>query len=155
MDRNKKEQASGIFLLLFSVFVCFFSYKLSIGDIHNPGGGFFPFYLGIILALLSIINIAKAIVRRKGALNATEASGAGINWKNIIVTVVVLFGYPPLLGILGFPLSTFLFTVIFLRFIEPQRWTVVLGTGGAVTLFFYVVFQYWLKIQFPAGIFGV
>lgn len=155
MDQNKKEQVSSIFLLLFSVFICFFSYKLSIGSIHNPGGGFFPFYLGIILGLLSIKNLTKAIAQRKIAVETTKTSDAGINWKNIIVTCVVLFFYPLLLSILGFPISTFLFTVLFLRLIEPQRWPVVLGTGGAVAIVFYFIFQYWLKIQFPTGIFGV
>ena len=154
MEQNKKEQVSSIFLLLFSAFICFFSYKLSIGSIHNPGGGFFPFYLGIILALLSINNFVKAIAQRKRPVKIIKASAAGINWQNIILTIVVLFSYPLLLDILGFPISTFLFTVLFLRFIEPQRWSVVLGTGSAVTIVFYVVFQYWLKIQFPAGLFG-
>ena len=155
MDHNKKEQVSSIFLFLFSAFICFFSFKLSIGSIHNPGGGFFPFYLGIILGLLSIKNFTKAIAQRKSAIKTIKTSDAGINWKNIIVTCVVLFCYPLLLGLLGFPVSTFLFTALFLRFIEPQRWSVVLGTGGAVTIVFYFVFQYWLKIQFPSGIFGV
>ncbi|MFH1672835.1 MAG: tripartite tricarboxylate transporter TctB family protein [Pseudomonadota bacterium] len=155
MDHNKKEQISSMFLLLFSVFICFFSYKLSIGSIHNPGGGFFPFYLGIILSLLSIKNFTKAIAQRKIAIKTIKTPDTGINWKNIIFTVVVLFSYPLLLGILGFPISTFLFTALFLRFVEPQRWSVVLGTGGAVTIVFYFVFQYWLKIQFPSGILGV
>ena len=155
MDQNKKEQVSSLFLFLFSVFICFFSFNLSIGSIHNPGGGFFPFYLGIILGLLSIKHFTKAIARKKPAIETIKTLDAGINWKNIIVTCVVLFCYPLLLGILGFPVSTFLFTALFLRFIEPQRWPVVLGTGGAVTIVFYFVFQYWLKIQFPSGIFGI
>ena len=155
MDPNKKEQVSSICLFLFSAFICFFSFKLSIGSIHNPGGGFFPFYLGIILGLLSIKNFTKAIAQRKSVIKTIKTSDAGINWKNILVTCVVLFCYPLLLGLLGFPVSTFLFTALFLRFIEPQRWSVVLGTGGAVTIVFYFVFQVWLKIQFPSGIFGV
>lgn len=155
MDHNKKEQISSIFFLLFSVFICFFSYKLSIGSIKNPGAGFFPFYLGIILGLLSINNFAKAIAQTKKAVETIMTLDTDINWKNIIFTVVVLFSYPLLLDILGFLLSTFLFTVLFLRFINPQRWLVVLGMGGAVAIIFYFVFQYWLKIQFPSGIFGV
>ena len=155
MDRNRKEQVSSLFLFLFSVLICFFSYKLSIGSIHNPGGGFFPFYLGIILGLLSIGHFAKAIARKRPAIVTVKTLGPGINWKNIIITVVALFSYPLLLGILGFPVSTFLFTALFLRFIEPKRWAVVLGTGGAVAVISYLVFQYWLKIQFPSGVFGV
>jgi putative tricarboxylic transport membrane protein len=158
MDHNKKEQISSIFLLLFSIFICFFSYKLSIGSINSPGAGFFPFYLGIILGLLSINNFTKAIkaiAHTKIAIETIKTLDTDINWKNIIFTVVVLFSYPLLLDILGFSVSTFLFIALFLRFIEPQRWLVVLGMGGAVAIVFYFVFQYWLKIQFPSGIFGV
>ena len=117
--------------------------------------GFFPFYMGIILALLSIKNLTKAIAQRKIATDV-KTSGEDINWKNIIVTVVVLFCFPLFLDFLGFSLSVFFFTAFFLRFINPpQRWSVVLGMGGAVAIVFYLVFQYWLKIQFPSGIFGV
>jgi putative tricarboxylic transport membrane protein len=155
MDNKKKEQISSIFLLLFSVFICFFSYKLSIGSINSPGAGFFPFYLGIILGLLSIRNFTKAVAQGMTAIETIKTLDTDINWKNIIFTVVVLFSYPVMLNIFGFLVSTFLFTSLFLRFINPQRWLVVLGMGGAVAIIFYFVFQYWLKIQFPSGIFGV
>lgn len=155
MDHDKKEKISSVFFLLFSGFICFFSYKLSMGSINNPGMGFFPFYLGIILGLLSINNFTKAVAKRKKELETIKASDNDINWKNIIITVVVLFSYPLLLDVLGFPLSTFLFTAFFLRFIGLQRWLVVLGTGAAAAIIFYCIFQYWLKIQFPPGILGI
>jgi putative tricarboxylic transport membrane protein len=155
MDGNKKEQISSLLLLLFSIFLCIFSYKLSVGSLNNPQEGFFPFYLGIILGLLSIRNFTKAVVRRKIAIEKIKTLGIDINWKNIIITIIVLFSYPLLLNILGFLASTFLFTVLFLRLINPQRWLVVLGMGGSVAIIFYFIFQYWLKVQFPSGIFGV
>jgi len=156
IDHNKKEQISSLFLLLFSGFICFFSYKLSMGSIHNPGVGFFPFYMGIILGLLSIRNFIKAVAQRKIAIEIIKTLNNNINWKNIIITVVVLFSFPLLLKILGFLVSSFLFIAFFLRFTKPsQRWLVVLGMGGAVAISFYFIFQYWLKIQFPPGIFGI
>jgi hypothetical protein len=155
MDHIKKEKISSIFLFLFSIFICFFSYKLSLGSIHSPDAGFFPFYLGIILGLLSLNNFIKAFAQRKAPTETIKTSYSNINWSNIIITVVILFAYPLMLHILGFPLSTFLFTALFLRFINPQRWVVVLGTGGAVAIIFYLFFSLWLKIQFPSGIFGI
>ncbi len=156
MDHNKKEEISSIFWLLFSVFICFFSYKLSIGSLRKPSSGFLPFYMGIILGFLSIGNFTKAIVQRKIAIEKIRTLDTDINWKNIIITVVVLFSFPLLLNILGFLASTFVFISFFLRFINPpQRWLVVLGMGGAVAIIFYFIFQYWLKIQFPSGIFGI
>ena len=117
--------------------------------------GFFPFYMGIILGLLSINNFTQAVRQRKIATEATKTVDKDINWKNITMTVVVLFSYPLLLKILGFPGSVFFFTAFFLRFIKPpQKWGVVLGVGGGVAIVFYFIFQYWLKIQFPSSIFG-
>jgi putative tricarboxylic transport membrane protein len=155
MDDNKMEQISSILLLLFSVFICFFSYKLSIGSVRNPNAGFFPFYLGITLGLLSINNFMRAIAQTKKSIDTIKTLHNDISWKNIIFTIFVLFSYPLLLETFGFLVSTFLFIALFLRFIEPQRWLIILGVGGAVAIIFYFVFQYWLKIQFPLGIFGV
>ena len=155
MDQNKKEQISSIILILFSAFFCFFSYQISIGSLRVPGGGFFPFYLGAILGLLSIANLAKAIVQGKKSAAKGETSKEGINWRNVIIVLVALFSYPALLNILGFLPVTFIFTACFLRFIEPQRWPVVLGLGGGIAVVSYLIFQYWLKVQFPTGILGI
>ncbi len=155
MDPNKKEQISSIFLLLFSAFICFFSYHFSIGSLRAPGSGFFPFFLAAILGLLSIVNLWKAILRRKAAVEKEKPPEGGINWKNIILVVVGLLLYPLLLDFLGFLLVTFVFTAFFLRFIEPQKWRIVLGMGSGIAIIFYLIFQYWLKIQFPSGIFGI
>ena len=155
MVQNKKEKISSISLILFSIFICFFSYQISIGSLRAPGSGFFPFFLGVILALLSLANLAKAIAKSKKGEEKREAPGTEISWKNIILVLIALFSYPMLLDIVGFLPTTFLFTACFLRFIEPQRWTVVLGLGGGIAVVSYLIFQYWLKIQFPSGIFGI
>lgn len=152
MDLNKKEQISSIFLLLFSLFICFYSYTYSIGSLRKPEEGFFPFFAGVILGLLALINLTKAISPRKTTQERIEPLETGVNWKNIIVALVVLFSYPLLLDILGFLPVTFLFVVCFLRFIEPQRWSVVFSMAGMAAAIFYLIFQYWLKIQFPPGI---
>lgn len=155
MADRTKERISSISLLLFSVFICFFSYRLSLGAITSPGPGFFPFYTGIILGLLSINAFAKTVAHQQIVIDRTKAVDTAINWRNIIFTVLVLFCFPLILYIFGFLISTFLFTILFLRFINPQRWWVVVGMGGAVASISYFVFQYWLKIQFPSGILGI
>jgi len=101
------------------------------------------------------VNLSKATLQRKRAVEKEKASENGINWKNIILVLVGLFFYPILLGLLGFLLVTFIFTAFFLRFVDPQKWAVVLGMGGGIAVISYLIFQYWLKIQFPTGIFGI
>ncbi len=155
MRENTKEQISSLCVFLFAVCVCFLSYRLSVGSVKSPGPGFFPFYLGAILCLLSINVFAHAVAKRRAAVEREEGVAARINWKNICLTVILLALYPTLLHVLGFLGATFVLTALFLRFISAYRWSVVWGVGVAVAIISYLVFQYWLSIQFPAGIFGM
>ena len=116
---------------------------------------FFPFLGGVILGLLSLLNLLKAIIKKKVIMEKVESLKSKINWRSIILTLIILFAYPFFLGFIGFVPITFLFFAILLRLIEPQKWSIVLGGASLAAIISYFVFQYWLKIQFPTGIFGI
>jgi hypothetical protein len=78
-----------------------------------------------------------------------------MNWLNIILTLAILFAFPFLLDLIGFAPTTFIFFAFLLRFIEPQRWFIILGGAGAAAVFSYFIFQFWLKIKFPIGMLGI
>ena len=152
---QNKDMLSSLLLFVFSVLVCVGSYRYSIGTLHKPGPGFFPFCGSLILGLLSFLNFLKVTIKRKKGIEEGESVTSGKSWKNIILTLVVLFAYPSFLPVIGFVLTTFLFIVVLLRFVEPKRWSIVLRVAIGVTTISYFIFQYWLKIQFPKGIFGI
>ena len=152
MDLRKKDQLSSFFWLGFSVIFCMASIRLSLGPAHQPGPGFFPFLGGSILGVLSLVNFLRSL---KKVASKAESSKSPIHWKNIILTLAILFAFPFLLDWIGFAPSTFLFFVFLLRSIEPQRWAIVFGGSATATLLLFFVFQFWLKIKFPVGIFGI
>ncbi|MBI4537655.1 MAG: tripartite tricarboxylate transporter TctB family protein [candidate division NC10 bacterium] len=154
MDPEREEQFTSLFLTVFSAGICFSSYHIGIGTLHVPGSGFFPFWGGIALGLLSLANFLVATTKRRRAIRQVASSRNGVSWKNLLLTFAFLFAYPVVLNLFGFPLSTFVFFFLFLRVIEPQKWSIVLGLSAAAALLTYAVFQYSLKVQFPAGIFG-
>ena len=144
-----------LFWLLFSIIFCIGAINLSLGSIHKPGPGLFPFLSGAVLALLSFIDLL-AVLRRKWRISGeSESPKEPVKWRNIILTLAVLFAFPWLLDLIGLAPALFVFFVVLLRFVEPQSWPVILGgsAGGAVIV--SLVFQGWLKIQFPIGIFGI
>ena len=51
---KKADQWSGLVLLILAGFICSGSIFLPYGNIHNPGPGFFPLWLGIILGAMAI-----------------------------------------------------------------------------------------------------
>lgn len=151
MDERRKDQLSSLFWFALAVIFCLASIRLSLGTLHQPGSGFFPFLGGSILGLLSLINFLKSL---KGETSEAESPKPSIRWKNILVTLAILFSFPFLLEFMGFAFATFLFFVLLLRLIEPQRWAVVLGGSAGATGLLYIVLEFWLKIHFPEGFLG-
>ena len=75
--------------------------------------------------------------------------------KKLLLALVALFTYVLVLKYLGFVLTTFLFMVFLLRFIEPQRWIVVFTAAILTSGIAYLIFNLWLKVQLPRGILGI
>ena len=63
---KKCDQWSGLFLLLVAVLICWGSLRMPYGSLHNPGPGFYPFWLGILLAGMSLGLIVEASVHLTG-----------------------------------------------------------------------------------------
>jgi hypothetical protein len=55
---------------------------------------------------------------------------------------------------LGFVLTTFLLLSFLLGWIERANWTRSLGVATAAALGSFAIFELWLKIRLPKGIFG-
>ena len=57
---SKADRISGIFWLLFSVFVSIESYRLGLGNLHQPGPGFIFFWTAVAMGVLSIAVFVRA-----------------------------------------------------------------------------------------------
>lgn len=155
MDIRTGDRGSSAFFLALALIVCWASYRLSIGTLEQPGSGFFPFLGGGALAVLSAVNLIKALRKDRGPEPAAKSAAQPINWKNILLALAILAAFPFLLEILGFAPTTFVFFVLLLRLIEPQKWIVTLGFSLAAAVSFHLLFQVWIKMKFPIGVFGI
>lgn len=131
-------------------------YRLFKGGI--PGAGFLPFMAGIILIALSLVVLISALRVRRS--DVRKESGDTFfphpnSWKKVSVALGALLAYWIVLEHLGFLIATFFFLVFLLRFIEPQKWPLTLSTAFLATTFCYALFNLWLKVQLPKGIWGM
>jgi len=153
VNKREKDQISALLGVAIAVGICFGSIKLSLGEYHKPGPGFFPFLLGSALGAISILIFFQTFKKM------TVDEGKPF-WPNpqrslkMTYILIALILYALAMNYLGFPLSTLLFLGFLLKAVEPQRWSVVLSGSILGTIFFYGVFQYWLDIPFPSGILG-
>lgn len=132
---------------------CVGSYRLpvGIGSLSDPGPGFFPFWAGIIMGILSFVAYMKAL-RIKG-----EDIGPWYSrerWRKVLLILAIITGYALVLETLGFVLSTFLLLFTLFKLVENQRWWFAVGGSLVVAIASFGVFDRWLKLQLPKGFWG-
>jgi putative tricarboxylic transport membrane protein len=120
---------------------------LTVGTLSQPGPGFFPFLGGVVLGLLSLIQLLKSIKTRD------SISLPGLKSPKFLLAIGATLAYLLLLEQIGFVTITFLFLFLLFR-LEYKRWVIstALALAGAVSS--YALFRLWLKTQLPAGPFG-
>lgn len=142
---------SGSFWLLLSILICIESYRLGIGSFHAPGTGFFPFWVGMVFGMLSLLLLILTFIREGKRVGITEK----VQWRSIILVLASLFLYAVVLEKIGFVVSTLLFIGALLMIIERKKWHIVVIIAILSTLTFYIVFQVWLQSNLPKGILGL
>src|SRR6266850_6353427 len=142
-----RDLVSGLFWLAVAIFAVLQGLSLNLGNLNRPGPGFFPFWGGVVLGVLSVVLIVRALRR--------VAAGPRIrpeSWKPLVV-VGALLAYLLLLEPLGFVTVTFLFLLLLFR-IEQRCWAFSAASAAMGTLASYLLFQVWLKTQLPTGPLG-
>ena len=143
-----KDLASSLFWLAIAIFFSLEGFiNLKLGSLRSPGPGFFPFWGGVVLGLLSLVLLLSSL-KNMGTLSLSVLKSS----KLLLVTGALL-AYLLLLETFGFMTITFLFLFLLFR-MEYRGWvfSAVTALIGAVSS--YALFQLWLKTQLPAGPFG-
>jgi putative tricarboxylic transport membrane protein len=138
------------FWVALSILACFGAIRLGVGRATEPGSGFIFFWSGLILAVLSLVAFAESL---RDGVEANPAIGA-LNWRKIVLVLLALLLYAFSLERVGFVLTTFLLLSFLLGLIEDIHWGKSLGIASVAAAGSYAMFELWLKIRLPHGIFG-
>jgi putative tricarboxylic transport membrane protein len=150
---SKADRISGIFWLLFSVFISIESYRLGLGTLHQPGPGFILFWTGVAMGVLSMAVFVRAWSGKKTGEPESPIFGKE-NVLKIVLVILSLFLYAFFMETLGFIPITLLLFIFLLGMIEKKRWGFAIMVSVAVTGASYLVFEIWLKSQLPKGLLG-
>src|SRR6266540_1165849 len=126
-----RDLISGLFWLAIAIFFSIEGFThLKLGTLHQPGPGFFPFWGGVVLGLLSLVLLATSL-RRRAAIALS-----GLRSPRLLVVTAALLGYVVLLERLGFGTVTLLFLLLLFR-LERRGWVLsaVSALVGAVACY--------------------
>ena len=150
---SRADRISGFFWLFFAILVCIESYRLGLGNLHQPGPGFLFFYASIALGLMSLVVLIRAWMDKKAAETKLTIFG-GQNVSKIVLVLISVFLYAIFMETVGFILVTLLLFIFLLGFIEKKKWWYTLFVSVVVTVIAYLIFEVWLKSQLPRGFLG-
>lgn len=152
---KKADQWSGLALLILAGFICWGSAFLPYGNIHNPGPGFFPLWLGIILGAMAVGLVLRTTRQKEGAKALRDILAEKVRWEKILFVLMGLVLYGSLMNFLGYLIVTFLLMAFLLRYIEPHPWKSVIGWTLLGSVGSYLVFEVWMKLRLPKGFLGI
>jgi putative tricarboxylic transport membrane protein len=152
--RKNNSWLVNLFWIGIGAYVFLQAYSLGIGKLHQPGPGFIFFGAGLLLAGLSAIEMILRFSTGRVTLESKPDGWTGIRWSKIFFVLAAMAGYIFFLNGLGFLLSTFLLMVFLFKGIEPTKWWIAVTAGVITTLLSYWVFEVWLTIPFPRGLFN-
>jgi putative tricarboxylic transport membrane protein len=151
---KRYDRICSLLCLIIAAIVIWQSAVIPMGRVNKPGPGFLPFWVAVILALLSAFLWMEAGLRKAPSVPVQFLSGEG-RWPSVLLTAVSLLAYAFLIETLGFIISTLILLFFLFRFVGNQKWWVVFTETVLVTLVTHLIFKVGLKVQLPAGLFRI
>jgi putative tricarboxylic transport membrane protein len=141
------ERIAAAFFIFLGVAAAALAYRMGFGNLHQPGPGFFPFWLSAFLATLGFIYFLTI----PGSDSKPGRLWERGVWVRPFLAALVMFVFAVLMGELGFFSATFLLFLAWLIIIEREKWLTICLVSIIGTLSFYLVFTVFLKVPLPRG----
>ena len=147
---RRAETTCAIILLLLAGLVAREAVRLDIGwgDI-GPKGGFFPFWLSVLLALSSLKILVSSLF---GHDSDSEKPFITRNQLRLVLTVLLpIVLIVPSITVVGFYLTAFLYLFLYIWLTGKKPWFVVLSMSVLFPVAIYLIFEKWFLILLPKG----
>ena len=115
----------------------------------GPRPGYFPFYVGLLICIASLINFARALAIR-GEKNKTFVERGQL--RMVLTVLIPTAIYAALVTWIGIYVSSVLFIAFFMLWLGKYAWWKAAGASILTMVFFYMVFEIWFKVPLPKGI---
>lgn len=142
--RNQKDFAAGLIYLVAGAGFSLGALNYKIGEAARMGPGWFPFWVGVLLALLGLLVVFKAV---RPAASADPLQRPDLRAMGWILGSVVLFGL--LLQPLGLVLALVALVLVSSRGSHEFRWMGALINTVVLILFSAGVFIQGINLQIP------
>ena len=129
--------------------VVYDSYRLgSKWGSDGPQSGYFPFYIGLLICISSVINFAQALMARRMDPEIFVAWGP---FKLVLTVLIPAAVYVLGVKYIGIYLASAIYIAIFMAWLGKYSWLRSIAVGVAVNVSFFLMFEVWFKVPLYKG----
>ena len=136
-----------IAILLFAAIVMYGAWMAGINwGAEGPRAGFFPFYVGLAIALASVVNLWRAF--------ASDGRPLFADWgqlRQVMSVVIPTAVYVALVPWLGLYAASFLLIAAFMKWLGKYSWILTLAVAIGVPVLAFLMFEKWFLVPLPKG----
>lgn len=143
-----------------SIFL-FDSVRLGFGwqEGQGPAAGYFPFYIALIMAIASLVNLVRAAVSSDSGFaepaTTVQAFGRVLTVLGPALVYVALIGGigvgPIAVPALGIYVASAIFIIAFMLMFGGEGIVKSVLVGIGIPLFFFFIFEKWFLVPLPKG----
>ena len=136
-----------LFVLALGAITMIGSLQVGIGwGEEGPKSGFFPFWIGLLVVLASVVNFVRALAISPAKLFAEWSQLSEV--RKVVIPMAIYVSAVPWLGIY---LSSALLIAGFMRWLGRYGWPLTLCISVALPILTYVTFERWFLVPLPKG----
>jgi putative tricarboxylic transport membrane protein len=136
-----------LFTLLFAAIVIYGALLAGINwGAEGPRAGFFPFYVGLLILLASLVNLVRAL-----AIEPTRLFAEWGQLRQVLAVIIPTAIYVALVPWLGLYVASMLLIAVFMKWLGRYGWGLTLAIAIGVPVAAYVMFEKWFLVPLPKG----
>jgi putative tricarboxylic transport membrane protein len=147
--RLNAEVAVDTVLLAIGAAIAYISWGYGFGSIARPGPGLYPFFVGSAIVAFAAILVASHL--RAPPQHEPLEKGQR---RTLAIMAITFSLWVLAMPILGYALVTGLAAFAFCKTMKLEGWRKPLAVAAGTAVFIYLLFDKWLYIDLPRGIFG-
>jgi putative tricarboxylic transport membrane protein len=148
-SRRTMEIAVTLVFLLFGLVVCWDSWRIGARwGSDGPQAGYFPFYIGLIINICSLITLVQAF-RMKAADNVPFVLRGQLKMVTLVMVPTIV--YVGLINWLGIYVASTIYIALFMWWLGKYSWIKYVSVSLGVSVAFFLMFEIWFKVPLPKG----
>jgi putative tricarboxylic transport membrane protein len=143
------EIAVAAFFFALGALVMYDSVRLGSGwGADGPRAGYFPFYVGLLICLSSVVNVVRALL----VPAAKNKAFVEVQQLKMVLTVLIpTMIYVGAVTWIGIYVSSTVFIAFFMRWLGKYVWWKVAAVSIATSVVFFIIFEKWFQVPLPKG----